>query len=112
MDLTIHFRKQLTAYTWGVLVYEAMYALHAATSIKKGQDSGMRAMLQNTRCRLALASMVRESNLLLTKVAQGGKWKPELLGVSTNGSLWLLEMLLCFPTFLFTPLGTFLYGVD
>ena len=95
MDVEVYYRKTLTPYTWGVLVWENLHSVNMLTG------GSMLSTLRNPRARLILASMVREAAQTLRHAARGGDWKPDFLLLSEMLSPRLFELLLCLPTQLF-----------
>eukprot|EP01038_Epipyxis_sp_PR26KG_P010655 gene10655-14310_t len=91
MNVTTYFRKALTPYSWGVLVYENFYTLNILTG------GSLVETLSKRKWRLILALMLRESSKLLTVASRGGKWQPELLPISSTLNVWLLELVLVLP---------------
>ena len=62
-------------------------------------------VLLNPRCRLVLASVIRESSVALETAARGGEWRADLLLIHPFITPRAIEMWLCFPTFLFRVVG-------
>jgi ketopantoate reductase len=104
MNVTVHFRKNLTPIQWGTLVHENLYALNILTKGSLGDT------LAKREWRLILALMTRESYRILSSAARGGGWKPELLLVSSFLTPWMVEMILALPTPLFSLLF-YLFGL-
>ena len=92
------------AFSWGVLIYENLYALNILT---KGS---LRDTLANSKYRMLLALMIRENCNTLKAAAKGGAWEPNILLISSMLSPKLFEMLLLLPTPLFN-LIYFLLGL-
>lgn len=103
MDIEVYFRKVLTPFQWGVLIFENLYALNILT---KGS---INYTLANRKWRLMLALMIRENYQSLHKAARGGIWKPDLQLVYASWfTPWMLEMILILPDFLFTTIFWFM----
>eukprot|EP00599_Poterioochromonas_sp_BG-1_P001738 CAMPEP_0173149196 /NCGR_PEP_ID=MMETSP1105-20130129/10183_1 /TAXON_ID=2985 /ORGANISM="Ochromonas sp., Strain BG-1" /LENGTH=398 /DNA_ID=CAMNT_0014064019 /DNA_START=36 /DNA_END=1229 /DNA_ORIENTATION=+ len=98
MDLDISFRKVLTPFAWGTLVYENLYALNILT---KGS---LKDTLSRRDWRLIYALMIRENLNSLFVASKGGTWKPDLLLISSIISPKLLELMLIMPDFVFNLL--------
>lgn len=98
MGIEIYSRKQLTPYTWGVLLWENIHCINLLTG------GTLYETICNTQARLVLASMMRECLLTLTKGAGSGKWKAELLVYSAWITPHTLELWLCLPSWLLFPL--------
>ena len=98
MDIEVYYRKVLTPFTWGVLVWENLHSINMLTG------GSMLGTLRNPRARLILASMVRESTQVLQHAARGGNWKPEFLLLSEMLTPRFFELMLCLPTWLFVLL--------
>lgn len=90
--LTIDIYVFRIAFSWGVLIYENLYALNILT---KGT---LRDTLANSKYRMILALMIRENCKTLAAAARGGAWEPNILMISSMLSPKLFEMLLLFPT--------------
>lgn len=97
-NLSFLYSKSLTVHSWGVLVFESVYALNAVTG------GTMADMLRHWRWRVVLSSMIREQCKALTTAARGGRWKPDLSLVVPILTPKMLEMLLVLPGFVLFPL--------
>jgi hypothetical protein len=64
--------------------------------------------LARSDIRLIFATMLREGSQVLTLSAGEGKWRPDLRALSTQLTLWRLEMLLALPSPLWYLLCFFL----
>ena len=95
--VSVYFRKVLTMYAWGVLVFENLYALNTLT---KGT---LADTLQSRKTRLILALMLRESRNILETAGSKG-WKPDFLLINENLSLFAFELILVLPNILFLPI--------
>ena len=71
IECYVNYRTNLTQYAWGMLIWENVHALSGMT----GQS--VLKMLLNPRCRLVLASMIRESNFALQTASRGGDWSAD-----------------------------------
>ena len=110
------FDKTLTPYSWGVMVWENLYALNVvaggsirdtlllSSSARGGHGHGAAAATPAAAAaatvaatRLLLAAMTRECRVALTAAARGGQWRPQFRLQSTWLSPWLWEMLLVLP---------------
>ncbi len=98
MKLEVYYRKVLTPYTWGTLLWENLHCVNMITG------GSMYNTLWNKRARLLLASMMRESLLTLKQAAGGGKWMPEMLPITQWISPRTLEMWMCSPGWIFVSL--------
>ena len=101
--IEVTFKKILTPFSWGVLVYEnlhALNALHRGTLISTFNDY---------ECRCILATMTRECRKALEKAAGSGKWLPDLFLITSISfvDLWVYEIILVLPLFL----GSFLLWI-
>jgi hypothetical protein len=54
--------------------------------------------LSKSEIRLVFATMLREGSQVLTLSAGEGKWRPDLRALSTQLTLWRLEMILALPS--------------
>lgn len=93
-DLAVVYTRTLTCYSWGVVLYECLYALNAVTG------GTMRATLGSWRRRVVYATMIREGLQGLRKAAGRGGWRPSLqliCGLAPKA----LELLLVLPDPLF-----------
>eukprot|EP01036_Dinobryon_divergens_P024514 gene24512-32971_t len=93
--LTVYYRKVLTPFSWGILIFENLYALNILTR------GSLSFTVSKRKWRLILAMMVRESVVALMRASRGGAWKPDLMGVSTWLTPFVLEMMLILPQPLF-----------
>lgn len=91
LDWTIIFRKVLTPLSWGVIVYECLYALNTVT----GGTINDTLFIDNSR--VIFACMIRECRHSLLAASRGGKWRPDLTLVFASGNLWCFEMILALP---------------
>lgn len=91
IDVAAFFDKTLTPYSWGVMIWENLYALNIITG------GTLRDTLSQRDARLILAVMARECRRTLKTAARGGEWRPLFKLVSTILSPWSLEMLLALP---------------
>jgi len=91
MDLTSYFRKTLTMYAWGVLMWECSYSLNVISG------GTLVDTYKSRKWRLILAAMLREARKALVKAAKGGEWKPDFLLISPYLSPWVYEMILVLP---------------
>ncbi len=98
MDLEIHYRKNLTPYTWGILMWENLHAVNLL------QGGTLAATLRDTNARVLWVAMIREGITTLKVASRGGTWKPALTAYSDFISPAILEMILCLPTLLCGPL--------
>jgi hypothetical protein len=95
-DFPILYQKAITPHTWGVLVFECVYALNILSG------GSVRHTLQDPRWRLVYATMIREACEGLFEAARGGVWSPSMeLLLSFGAGPWLLEMILVLPGPLF-----------
>jgi ketopantoate reductase len=92
LDVEVYYRKVLSSYTWGVLVWENIHCVNMLTG------GSIYSTLENKEARLIIASMISESVLSLKRAARGGKWKPDFLVYSQYLSASTLEKILCLPT--------------
>lgn len=95
LDMQPSFDKTLTPYSWGVLVWENLYALNTVS----GGTLSETLLLPESDARLLLAAMTRECRNALSVAARGGGWRASFTLVSSTGAVnpWLLEMLLVLP---------------
>ena len=98
--IEVTFKKILTPYTWGTLIYENLYALNALTR------GTLTSTFYDYECRCILATMTRECRKALEKAAGSGKWQPDLFLITPISfiDLWAYEIILVLPSFL----GTFI----
>ena len=99
MDLYVNYRKTLTTYAWGMLIWESIHCLSGMTG-----QTALQTLL-NPRCRLVLASMIRESSAALETASRGGVWKADLLLIHPFITPRMIEMWLCLPTLFFRIVG-------
>ena len=105
-----YYRRTLTPLAWAVLLYEYVYVINM---ISGGTlDDTMR----NSQCRYLFAHLLSEARCLLLVASKGGAWKADFsLNITTYAtswlstilrinSIWILEVLLSLPDFLFNNL--------
>ena len=97
--LYVNYRKTLTTYAWGMLIWETIHCLSGMTG-----QTVMQTLL-NPRCRLILASTFREASVALETASRGGDWRADLLLIHPFITPRMVEMWLCLPTFFFRLVG-------
>jgi len=98
MSLEVYYRKVLTPYTWGILLWENLHCVNMMTG------GTIYETIWDKRARLILASMMRESLLSLKSAAGGGRWAPEMLTITQWISPHCFELWLCLPGWIFIAL--------
>lgn len=95
LDMQPSYDKTLTPYSWGVLIWENLYALNVVS----GGTISETFLSRDCNTRFLLAAMTRECRNALTIAARGGGWRASFTLVSSTGAInpWLLEMLLVLP---------------
>ena len=104
MNLEVYYRKVLTPYTWGVLLWENVHCVNMLTG------GTIYDTLWDKKARLILASMIRESLLALKSAACGGRWAPEMPTITQWISPYRFELWLCMPDWIFIAMIT-LFGM-
>ena len=105
LPVNVLYKKVITPFAWGVLVFECAFAINTITG------GSMASTMKARKNRILYAAMIRECSIALKAAARGGAWKPDLSMVSFTGSVWLLEMILMLPHALYYPLAK-LTGFD
>lgn len=100
MEFNVLFKKVLTPYTWGVLIFECLNALNM---IRGGT---LESTISDPGCRLLFSTMIRENYKILEVAADGGGgWKPDMELMVPWMTPWRLEMVLLLPGPLFRLLA-------
>ena len=96
--IEVVYKKVLSPFSWGVLVYENLYALNA---LHRG---ALTSTFDDYECRCILATMTRECRKALENAAGSGKWLPDLSLITPISfvDLWAYEIILVLPPFLGT----------
>jgi len=97
MDIPILYRKVLTPFTWGTMIFDCCFSLNALSG------ESLEDHLKDRHARLIYAQMIRECLQAFKAAAQLGPWAPDG-SASCPVSLSILEVLLCLPTLLFVPI--------
>lgn len=92
IDMEAIYDKTLTPYSWGVMVWECLFALNVIAG-----GALQETLLADGEMRLVLAAMLRESRQALSAAARGGAWRPSFRLISSLISPWSFEMLLVLP---------------
>lgn len=95
-DLQSHFDKTLTPYSWGVMLWECLFAINVLTG-GTIRDTLLSDAQNAALSRQVLAAMVRECRLALKAAARNGPWQPQFRLLSSVLTPWLWEMLLSLP---------------
>lgn len=95
MGMYVYYKKTLTPCSWGVLMYDNLYALNALTG------GTMSATMSNYQYRLVYASMLRECRKALQAASRGGGWKPDISLISSYLTPLMFELILVLPNVLF-----------
>mmetsp|Transcript_4240 Transcript_4240/g.5413 ORF Transcript_4240/g.5413 Transcript_4240/m.5413 type:complete len:429 (+) Transcript_4240:46-1332(+) len=94
MEIPILFRKTLTPFTWGSMVFNCHTCLNALTG------DPMKEFMSLRRNRLLYAQMIRECLAALRMAAAHGDWVPDG-GACCPVTLAVLEQALCLPDFIY-----------
>mmetsp|Transcript_4591 Transcript_4591/g.4110 ORF Transcript_4591/g.4110 Transcript_4591/m.4110 type:complete len:407 (-) Transcript_4591:35-1255(-) len=91
MDLEIYYRKNITPYAWGIVLYEHIHVVSYIYNLT------LRKSILNSHTRLVISIMTRECTQVLSKAARGNGWKPDLYLITTVLTFWMWEMSLLLP---------------